>query len=72
VAPPDPIPNSEVKRVSADNTNFARYWEDRSRLGDREAVNPPKRTFVRQLADECERRRMMGDCENAGAMNLRK
>ncbi len=38
VDPPDPIPNSEVKRVSADNTCFARYREDRSRLGDFGAV----------------------------------
>lgn len=38
VVPPDPIPNSEVKRVSGDNTCFARNREDNSRLGDREAV----------------------------------
>ena len=38
VAPPDPIPNSEVKRVSADNTCSARNREDRSRLGDSGAV----------------------------------
>ena len=38
VAPPDPIPNSEVKRVSADNTCIARFREDRSRLGDSGAV----------------------------------
>ncbi len=38
VDPPDPIPNSEVKRVSADNTYSARNREDRSRLGDIGAV----------------------------------
>ena len=38
VAPPDPIPNSAVKRVSADNTCVARFREDRSRLGNRRAV----------------------------------
>ena len=38
VAPPDPIPNSEVKRVSADNTWFARSWEDKSKLGNCGAV----------------------------------
>ncbi len=38
VAPPDPIPNSEVKRVSADNTYSARDREDRSSPGNSGAV----------------------------------
>jgi hypothetical protein len=38
VVPPHPIPNWEVKRVSANNTCFARFREDRSRLGNYGAV----------------------------------
>jgi len=38
VVPPHPIPNWEVKRVSANNSCFARNREDRSRLGDSGAV----------------------------------
>ena len=33
VAPPVPIPNTEVKRLSADDTAFARVWENRSPPG---------------------------------------
>lgn len=38
MAPPDPIPNSEVKRVSADNIAAARRYENRSSPGDIGAV----------------------------------
>ena len=34
VAPPVPIPNTEVKRLSADDTALARVWENRSPPGD--------------------------------------
>lgn len=34
MAPPFPIPNREVKHISANNTRFARNLEDRSRPGD--------------------------------------
>ena len=33
-APPVPIPNTEVKRLSADDTALARVWENRSLPGD--------------------------------------
>ena len=32
-APPVPIPNTEVKRLSADDTAFVRVWENRSLPG---------------------------------------
>ena len=38
MAPPDPIPNSAVKRISANNSDYASDREDRSRLGDCGAV----------------------------------
>ena len=33
-APPVPIPNTEVKRLSADDTAFAKVWENKSLPGD--------------------------------------
>mgnify|MGYP001318065545 CR=1 FL=1 len=30
MAPPVPIPNTEVKRLSADDTALSRVWENRS------------------------------------------
>ena len=35
LAPPDPIPNSEVKRVSVDASAFARMCESRSSPGNK-------------------------------------
>ena len=54
--PPVPIPNTEVKLRSADDTASARVWENRSLPGDYFVKNPRKRGFfyfvVRPL-DSC-------------------
>ena len=49
VAPPVPIPNTEVKRLSADDTALAKVWENRSPPG---GFLSPSRTFVKIGGDE--------------------
>ncbi len=50
MAPPFPIPNREVKHISANNTCFARNREDRSRPGDSK-IERNKSRVIRQLAE---------------------
>ena len=41
VDPPVPIPNTEVKRTSADDTALATEWENRSPPGGISTQGPP-------------------------------
>ena len=41
VDPPVPIPNTEVKRTSADDTALATEWENRSPPGGISTSGPP-------------------------------